>query len=173
MSPQTSVDRPLPALLEWLASHHVEHEIHQHEPAFTARGTAVAEHIDPRTFAKVIGVAAADGRQVLLVLVATDRVDLHKARHALTTSDVRLLTEPEMAAIAPTCEVGAMPAVGDLFGLPMFADYAVRDDPVISFNAGNHHLSVRVERIAWDRATGVVYADLAADDDLSPAWSHS
>jgi Ala-tRNA(Pro) deacylase len=173
MSPQASVDRPLPALLEWLESHHIEHEIHEHEQAFTATGVAAAEHIDPRTFAKVVAVAAADGRRALLVLDATDRLDLHKARQALATTDVRLLTEPEMAEVAPACEVGAIPAVGALFGLPMLADFAVRDDPDISFNAGNHRQSVRVERVAWDRASGVVYADLAADDDLSPAWARS
>jgi prolyl-tRNA editing enzyme YbaK/EbsC (Cys-tRNA(Pro) deacylase) len=55
----------------------------------------------------------------------------------------------------------------------MVADYAVRDDRDISFNAGSHSCSVRVERAGWERATGVVYADLAADLDSSPAWAQS
>ena len=92
---------------------------------------------------------------------------------ALDADDVRLLSEPDAALLTPDCATGAVPAVGELFGLPMIADFAVRDDPVISFNAGSHRFSVRVERAAWERATGVMYADLARDDDRRPAWSRS
>jgi len=45
----------------------------------------------------------------------------------------------------------------------MYADHAVREDPEISFNAGSHRFSARVERAGWERACSVVYADLAVD----------
>jgi Ala-tRNA(Pro) deacylase len=171
MCASMTLDRPDPSLLDWFAAHDVEYEIHEHDPAFTARGVAGAEGVDPRTFAKVVGVVTKERLNVLLILDATDHVDLHKARRALTTGDVRLLTETELAGLAPGCEVGAMPAVGSLFGLSMFVDYAVREDPDISFNAGSHRFSARVERPSWERACGVVYADLAADTDTQPAWA--
>ena len=53
------------------------------------------------------------------------------------------------------------------------ADYAVRDDPEISFNAGGHRFSARVDRARWERACNVVYADLAVDVDAGPAWARS
>jgi Ala-tRNA(Pro) deacylase len=173
MSAATTLDRPDAGLLEWLAGHDVDYEVHEHEPAFTARATASAEHVDPMTFAKVVGVATHDGRKALVVLEATDHLDIHKARRALETTDVRLLTEAELAVLAPTCEVGAIPAVGPLFGLPTLADYAVRDDAEISFNAGSHRFSVRVERARWEESCGVIYANLAAEGDTRPAWSRS
>jgi Ala-tRNA(Pro) deacylase len=173
MKAPTMLDRPYQPLLDWLASHDIEFEIHQHDVAFTARATAAAERVDPRTFAKVVAVAGPDGRKVLLVLDATDLLDLGKARHALGLSDVRLLNEPELMAIAPTCDVGAIPAVGSLFGLTTYADYAVRNDPEISFNAGSHRFSARVDRAGWEHADSVVYADLAADTDSGPAWARS
>lgn len=173
MNAQTALDRPLPGLLDWLAGKDVEYEIHEHDHAFTARATAAAEGVDPRTFAKVVGVRTPDERQVLIVLDATDRLDLQKARRALDAPDVRLLSEAEMSALAPDCEVGALPAVGSLFGVPTWADYAVRDEPDISFNAGSHRFSVRVERSTWERAAGVIYADLATGDDDRPAWARS
>ena len=112
MSTPTTLERPTPALLEWLASHDIEHEIHAHSPTFTARATARAEGVDPRTFAKVVGVASQDGRRHLVVLDAPDHLDLHKARGVIGTGDVRLLTEAELAALAPDCQAGAIPAVG-------------------------------------------------------------
>jgi Ala-tRNA(Pro) deacylase len=173
MNAGTTLDRPYKPLVDWLAEFDIEYEIHQHDPAFTARAAAAAEGVDPRTFAKVVAVAAPDGRKALVVLDATDQVDLRKARLTLGVSDVRLLNEPELTAMAPGCEVGAMPAVGSLFGLTTYADYAVRDEPEISFNAGSHRFSARVDRAGWEHADGVIYADLAADADSGPAWARS
>ena len=171
MNAATTLDQPYEPLLDWLAGHDIEYEIHRHDPAFTARTTAAAEGVDPRTFAKVVAVASPDGHKALVILDATDQVDVKKARRTIGLSDVRLLTEAELAEIAPGCEVGAIPAVGALFGLPTYADHAVREDPEISFNAGSHRFSARVDRARWERACGVIYADLAADADSGPVWA--
>lgn len=169
----TASTAPNPLLLSWLTERAIEHEVHEHITTFTARATAQAEGVDPRTFAKVVGVRTEDDRTYLLVIDATDHVDLGKASRALFADRVRLLTEAELAALAPDCEAGAIPPVGILFHVPMVADYAVREDRDISFNAGSHRFSVRVDRFAWERATAVRYADLAAESDTRPAWARS
>jgi Ala-tRNA(Pro) deacylase len=173
MNADTTLDQPYEPLLDWLTDQDIEYEVHRHDPAFTARATAAAEGVDPRTFAKVVAVASPAGRNAIIVLDATDHLDLRKARHVLGDSDVRLLTEPQLTALTPGCEVGAVPAVGTLFGLRTYADYAVREDPEISFNAGSHRLSVRVDRARWERACNAIYADLAEDVDAGPAWARS
>jgi Ala-tRNA(Pro) deacylase len=173
MNTAATLDRPWKPLLDWLAAEAIEYEIHPHDRAFTARATAMAEGVDPKTFAKVVGAASSDGRKALLILDATDQVDLGKARRVLGMGDVRLLTEAELTTLAPDCELGAIPAVGALFNVPTYADFAVRDDPEVSFNAGSHRFSARVDRARWERACSVVYADLAADVDSGPAWARS
>jgi Ala-tRNA(Pro) deacylase len=173
MNSQTTLERPYQPLLDWLASQDIEYEIHPHDPTFTARATAKAEGVDPRTFAKVVAIASDAGRNAMVVLDATDQLDLGKARHVLGAAHVRLLNEPELSALAPGCDLGAVPAVGALFGLATYADYAVRDDPEISFNAGSHRFSVRVERGRWEHACNVIYADLAEEADAGPAWARS
>lgn len=165
------VTRPSAALLDWLHKHRIDYEVHEHARATTAVGTARAEGVDARTFAKVVGVVTDDGRRALLVIDAPDRVDLRKVRLVMEADDVRLMTERELAELAPDCEAGALPAVGALYGLPMHADYAVEDDPEISFNAGSHRYTVRVDRFAWETATHVRYAALVADSGSGPAWA--
>ena len=162
---------PLPGLLEWLTRNDVDYDVHEHGETFTATATALAEGIDPASFAKVVAVETDDGRDELIVLDATDRLDLAKVTRALGARHVRLLSEAELAALTPACQPGSLPAVGDLFGLPMRADHGVREDPAISFNAGSHRHSVRVDRRGWERATGVSYADLVIDDPDRPAWA--
>lgn len=163
--------RPPIRLLDWLKQRGVDHEIHEHVETFTAAGTARAEGVDARTFAKVVGVQTHDGRRALCVLDAPDRLDLHKAAEALGTHEVRLLSEPELAELAPGCDAGAIPAIGSLFGVPMIADHAIASDAEISFNAGTHRHAIRVDRGDWERATGVHYADLALDAGDRPAWA--
>lgn len=164
MTVVSSVRGPSAELVGWLTHHALEFEIHEHHASYTALGTARAEHVSPDTFSKVVLVATHDGRRVMLVVDACDRVDLTKVCRAIDSADARLLDEDEMATVAPQDELGALPAVGALYGLPMYADHAVREDAAITFNAGSHRYAVRIERAGWERATGVVYADLARSD---------
>jgi Ala-tRNA(Pro) deacylase len=149
----------------------VDYELHEHPPTETARETAAAEGIDPRRFAKTLAVQTADGVRALIALDATDSLDLRKAARLLHTERVRLLTEAELEELASDCEVGAIPPVGALYGVPVFADFGVREDPEISFHAGSHRYTVHVEREAWERAVGVVYGDVELNDPTVPAWA--
>lgn len=164
---------PHPGLLAWLADHEVEYQLREHPLTITARETARVEGIDPRRFAKTLGVATADGSRALMVIDALDRLDLVLARRVLDTHSVRLLDEAELQKLAPDCEVGTIPPVGDLFGVRVCADFAIRDDPEITFHAGSHRFTVTVERSSWEKAAHVTYANLAVDVDRGPAWMRS
>lgn len=162
--------RPHQGLIDWLAGRHIEYELREHPETFTAEATARAEHLDPRRFAKVVGVATDDGRRVMLLVDAEDHVDLGKARRVLGATDVRVLTEPEFAALAPDCEAGTMPPIPELFGIPVYADFTLRESPEVAFHAGSHRFSVHVDRLAWERTAGIAFADLALDNG-QPAWA--
>lgn len=170
MAVVTPSSGPHPGLIDWLAGRHVEYELHEHSETFTAEATARAEHLDPHRFAKVVGVVTGDGRRALLVVDADDHVDLVRARRALDADDMRIMTEAEFAALAPDCEAGTMPPVPDLWGVPVYADFAVRDSAEIAFHAGSHRYAVHVDRQAWEQAAGVHYAHLAQASD-EPAWA--
>lgn len=164
---------PMKSLLTWLASEGIEYQVHEHDRSFTAMATARAEGVDPKTFEKVVWVRSAEGGDALIVIDSEDHLDLRKAREVLKSGRVQLVPEEEIESLAYDCEPGAMPAVGSLFGIPTFADFAVREEPEISFNAGSHTVAVRVDRAAWEKALGVVYADLAADIWREPPWARS
>jgi Ala-tRNA(Pro) deacylase len=170
---QDVFDRPHQGLIDWLEANAVDYEIHAHPTTYTARETARAEHVSPATFAKAIGIVTDDGRKALFVLDAADHLDLLKARHVLGAAHVRLMTEEELGESCPGCEVGATPAVGAMFGLPMHVDEAIRDIPVLTFQAGSHRFTAHVERKAWERAAGVTYEALAERRILEPAWMRS
>ena len=147
-------------LENWLKAHGVAFEIHPHPLTYTALATARAEGVEPRSFAKVVGVRTTDGRVALVVIDAADVLDLAKVND-LIGEHVRLLSEAELTAACPDWEVGTIPPIPTLAGAQVFADDSVRADPQISFNAGSHRVAVRVDRAAWEEAAEITYGDMA------------
>lgn len=152
---------PYADLIVWLEDHAVPFELREHPLSYTAEATAYAEGIDPRTFAKVVGVRTSAGENLLVVVDASDEVDLGKLTAHLGVDWVTLLTEGELGALLPGCEVGAIPPVPELTGVDVVADEAVRADPFISFPAGSHRHSARVDRAAWETSAGIRYGSFA------------
>jgi prolyl-tRNA editing enzyme YbaK/EbsC (Cys-tRNA(Pro) deacylase) len=103
------------------------------------------------------------------VVGALDRLDLRKVARALHVEEARLLDEHELAAFTTGTEVGAVPAIGDLFGVRVYADYTIYEAPELTFPAGSHAYTVTVDRAVWSRAARVVFVDLIDDEDR-PVW---
>jgi Ala-tRNA(Pro) deacylase len=164
------VNVPLVALLDWLGAHGLDYDLHEHPLAFTALETARAEGLDPHAFAKTLGVATGDGRRALVVVEASDHLDLAKAAGALGAGRVRLLSEIELLELAPACDIGALPAIGDLFGVALYADEALLEVGRLTFHAGSHRHAVRVERAPWARAARVRFFDLSVAGEGSPEY---
>lgn len=155
MTQNVAATAPYPPLIAWLESHHIPYELHEHRKTYTAVETAHAEGTDPRTFAKVVGIRGSEGSNALVVVDASDQVDLAQLRDAMGVAWAALLGEAELSALLPDCDVGTLPPIPELVKVPVYIDEAVRTDEKISFHAGSHHYTVRVDRAAWEREADV------------------
>ena len=115
-----------------------------HRLAYTAQEEAAATHVPGRERAKTV-VCIADGKPVLALLRAQDRVDLGALRTASGARQVRLAEEKEFAAFYPDCETGAMVPFGPLYGQTVYVDEALAKDPEITFHAGTHVDAMRMK----------------------------
>ena len=165
LSTPVPVNVPLVALLDWLGAHGIDYDLHEHPLSFTALETARVEGLDPHAFAKTLAVGLSDARRALIALEASDHLDLWKAARLLGTDRVRLLTEAELLDFAPACDIGALPPVGHLSGVQVFADEALRDVERITFHAGSHRHAVRLLRRDWERAARVRFGQLTTPMD--------
>ncbi len=127
----------LERLLDFLEENHIEYLHTTHETAFRAREVACAEHMLPCNFAKAV-IFHTDSGFGMAVLPADNVLDLKELRAALDTPRVRLASERDLELLFPDCELGAMPPVGGLFGLPVYVDSGMAADAMIAFNAGTH-----------------------------------
>lgn len=160
------INVPMAALLDWLGAHGLDYELHEHPLAFTALEAAEAEGIDPHVFIKTLAVARADGRWALVALEASDYLDLERAARLIGTDRVRLLTEIELLDLCGGCDIGALPPIGDLFGVPVFADEALLTIDRVTFHAGSHRHAVRIGRRDWERTARVRYGSLAVPAEV-------
>lgn len=121
----------------------------QHPLSFTAQGTAATLHVPGTEVAKTV-VVRAGTKTCLAVLQASRHLDLERLGQ-LVGQPVRLATEPEMLEIFPDCELGAMPPLGEIYGLPVYVDETLAKDKEIVFNAGTHQDAIRLSFADFER----------------------
>jgi len=128
---------------EFLDSHRVEYQFCTHSPAYTAQGLAHVQHVSGKELAKVVMVVV-NGRMLMTVLPGSHRVEIDRLESLLGGLKGRLATEEEFKNLFPDCEVGAMPPFGNLYDLEVWADDELQKHPTITFNAGTHVETIRM-----------------------------
>ena len=134
-------------LREYLESRDVRFEHHVHPTAYTAQETAEAMHVPGKDFAKTV-VIKADGALLLAVIPADRKVNLHHLQFVTRSEYIEIATESDFKEAFPTCEVGAMPPFGLLWGLTTYCDTRLELNDYIEFNAGTHNDTIRMS--FWD-----------------------
>lgn len=134
---------PIRTLGKLLDSRNISFRSYNHPPTYTAQETAEVLHISGYEVAKSV-VLKVDGRFVITVLPACQQVDLEIFRQKLDAKTVELATEKELQCIAPMCDKGSIPPIGNLFGLPVYVATSLADDEVISFSGGTHTEEIRM-----------------------------
>jgi Ala-tRNA(Pro) deacylase len=88
-------------------------------------------------------VVQAGEEYYLAVVPASYHVGLEKLSQVIDLP-ARLASETEFASLFPDCELGAMPPLGELYGLQVYADESLIADREIVFNAGTRRDAIRM-----------------------------
>jgi Ala-tRNA(Pro) deacylase len=157
-----SIPRTLKSRLD---HEHVHYDILNHSQTDRARAVAEALQLPEQSMVKVVIVKVKDSF-VTMVLPASTKIDFQRLRGIFGTHRVRLATEEELAHLFPDCEVGAMPPLGTLYGLPVYVDRSLIGDEEIIFEGGTHSEAIRMRY--WDFAA-LVFPVVAEFHQSSPA----
>jgi Ala-tRNA(Pro) deacylase len=115
----------------------------KHPLAFTSQEIAEADHIPGGEFAKTV-VLEADQKMIFAVLPGDHLIDIDELKQELGCETLRLASEKAFMDRFPSCEPGAMPPFGRLFGMPVYCDDALAGHDEVEFNAGTHIDTVRM-----------------------------
>ena len=133
-----------------------------HPAAVTASDTARAHGLEMAELVRTEVVTGATGPA--LMVVPNDRyLDLGLVRTALRDPEARLATHAEIRALAPGCDIGAIPPLSLYVMAPMYVDPAVADRPQLLFPAGRSTAIVAVQRAELLRDDPYVVAPLTRE----------
>ena len=127
----------IPAKLQtYLRDHQARWDVVEHGRTATSAQTVRVAGIPAQCLAKSVLLADDDG-YLVVVLPAGSRVHLGN-RHRQLNRQVRLATEADAGRLFDDCEPGAIPALGQAYGVPTIVDDALMAQPEIYFEAGDH-----------------------------------
>jgi Ala-tRNA(Pro) deacylase len=157
-------ERPIDHTTRHLDELGIEYEVVEHEQAFSAATEAVASGVRPDNAAKSVLLHDGDGYR-LVVIQASDRLELGKVRDLLDTAraKLRLVTEDEMASDFSQFELGAIPPLGEMLPAPEIVDRRVLDHDRVLCNGGDHTHSVLLDPNDIVRASDAQVADVCED----------
>jgi Ala-tRNA(Pro) deacylase len=131
----------------YLDSHDIEYDIVHHDHSSSSLDSGRKAHVPAGRVAK--GVLLEDERGYVLALVpAACRLELG-AIEDLLHRRLELASEAELEQIFGDCELGAIPAVGDAYNVPMLVDDSLLRLPDLYFEGGDHEDLVHVGREAF------------------------
>jgi Ala-tRNA(Pro) deacylase len=140
---------------EFLADAGIPFDVVHHSHTGSSRDAAAAAQVSPTQVAKCVLLEDDEG-YLMAVIPATHRVEMEKLRRVLGRELV-LATEQELANVFGDCAKGAIPPVGQAYGVETIWDESFADCPDVYFEAGNHedlvHISGRDFRAMMQRAT--------------------
>jgi Ala-tRNA(Pro) deacylase len=135
---------PMSRRLRWyLDARGVKYEVLPHLRTQTSLQTARQAHIAPERLAKSVLLEDEQG-YLMAILPASRRIELGRVERQLGRQ-MELATEPELVERFDDCQVGAVPALGEAFGIRTLIDDSLLVAEDIYFEAGDHEDVVHVD----------------------------
>ncbi len=126
-----------------LADHGTEYDLVPHPKSFSSSESATAAHVPEDHIAK--GVLLKDRKgYVLAVIPASEWVDLRRL-NGETGRDLNMAPESEVDRLFSDCAPGAVPPLGEAYGLEMVLDDSLSQLSSIYFEGGDHEHLVRLD----------------------------
>jgi len=127
---------------EYLKNHDVDFAEIKHPREFTANRIAEQAHVSGDQVAKAVLIKGDSGYRVI-VIPSTYKADLNGLSHQFQER-LGLATEEEIRQIFEDCDLGAMPAIAQAYGLRVCYDEVLAAQSDIYFEAGDHETLVHM-----------------------------
>lgn len=127
---------------DFLARHHLAHEVVSHAPTDSSLDSARAAQIPPERVAKGV-LLTADGKYLLAVTRGDCHLNLDELGRQLQVP-VELATREDLERVFDDCVLGAVPPLGPAYGIESVWDEALMKEPNLYFELGDHTHLVHV-----------------------------
>jgi Ala-tRNA(Pro) deacylase len=123
-------------LQKFLAQKGIAYDTLHHRHTETSLNSATAAHVPAGKMAKSV-ILEDDNGYLMAVIPATHHVKIGKLNHVLGRH-MGLATESELKALFSDCDIGAIPPIGQAYGIDTIVDDSLTNCSDIYFEAGDH-----------------------------------
>lgn len=129
---------------ELLTSSEVAFKTFEHREVFTSQEAAdVRPDATLEQGAKAL-IMFGDKTPLMIVLPGNRRVATREFKNAFGVKDLRMATPEEVKELTGV-GIGAVPPLGNIFGLPVYLDTTLGNHEMIFFNPGRHDRSITMK----------------------------
>jgi Ala-tRNA(Pro) deacylase len=133
---------------KYLKARNVLFTLKEHSYSEGSYNTARAARIDEQAFAKGVLLRDEDFGYRLCVLPSRNKI-LRHTLNQIFDRHLELVDEEELGEIFHDCAPGAIPALGQAYGVAVIWDESLLDNPEIFIEAGDHQNLICLQRDAF------------------------
>jgi Ala-tRNA(Pro) deacylase len=123
-------------LQNYIARQGIDYDLIMHAHTNSSKETVEAAQVPGEQLAKAVILEDEEG-YVMAVVPATHNIKLGRLRKQLKR-ELRLAMERDFSGLFNDCEVGAIPPVGMVYGMPTVVDDALAEKHDIYLESGDH-----------------------------------
>ncbi|MBN1661520.1 MAG: YbaK/EbsC family protein, partial [Anaerolineae bacterium] len=82
-------------------------------------------------------------------------------RDMVGAQEARLAKEDEFTDLFPDCATGAMPPFGNLYGVPVYVDRSMGEEPDMVFRVGTHRETIKMAYADFVRLAQPIVGDFS------------
>jgi Ala-tRNA(Pro) deacylase len=138
-------------LQKYLDAKNVRYDLMRHKPTNSSMESAEVCHVSGDCVAKAVLLRDETG-YALAVLPASHHIRLSELKSQFG-DDVGLASEYEAAELFQDCTRGALPAVGECYGLDVIVDDSIEEQPEVYFEAGDHGTLIHMSQAQFAALT--------------------
>ncbi len=132
---------------QYLNAHGIAYDVLPHAPTTSSLHTAGIARVSADNLAKAV-ILKKNAGYLLVVVPASHNLQWTALRDRLN-QDLAFATEEEIAWLLPDCTAGAVPPIGEAYGIETVIDDSIAEQPDIYFEGGDHATLVHMSGPAF------------------------
>lgn len=141
----------------------VSYRVITHTHSATSRETAHAANVREDNVAKAILLKDSQGL-VMAVIPASSSLDMRALHEETGRNQLEMVPELELGKTFPDCEMGALPPLGQAYGITTLVDSSLGRCDTVYFESGDHEELVAMDGREFDQLfSGSHHCDLSKD----------
>jgi Ala-tRNA(Pro) deacylase len=157
-------------LINYLEEKGVDYDLVEHAHTSTSFASARASDLPPHQVAKAV-VLKDDGGYVVSVLPTNHSLEIEWVNEELNRN-LEMACEDEFKSLFKDCEAGAVPALGEAYGMQVIWDDDLAYTADVYIEAGDHEHLIWLDRKAFKKLMSSLPHTVISRDEEVGCWKY-